>query len=66
MCIRDSYYRKLNAMIPLQDDREETFDYQTYSWTEHICRKWGQRLFPATLLKHISRCGFDICSTEKE
>jgi nitroreductase len=54
------YYVKLKAMIPIKGDRQETFDYDTYSWTEHICRKWGQRLFPTTLLKHIKRCGFEI------
>jgi len=53
------YYAKLQAMIPLQD-REETFDYETYGWTEHICRKWGQSLFPKTLLEQIERCGFNI------
>lgn len=54
------YYQNLKAMIPLQGDREETFTYETYGWTEHICRKWGQQLFPKTLLKHIRRCGFEI------
>ena len=53
------YYAKLKAMIPLTD-REETFDFETYGWTEHICRKWGQSLFPKTLVKHMQRCGFNI------
>jgi hypothetical protein len=64
--LSQDYYRKLNAMIPLQDDRPETFSYDTYSWTEHICRKWGQRRFPSTLIKHIRRCGFSICDPEAE
>jgi hypothetical protein len=55
------YYRRLKALIPLKGDRLETFDYDTYSWTEHISRKWGQRLFPSTLLEHIKRYGFAIC-----
>ncbi|MBM3145475.1 MAG: hypothetical protein FJ010_10990 [Chloroflexi bacterium] len=54
------YYRKLKAMIPLKGDREETFTYETYGWTEHICRKWGQNLFPPNLLRQFERCGFDI------
>jgi nitroreductase len=54
------YYKNLKAMIPLQGDREETYDYETYGWTEHISRKWGQRLFPGTLLKHLKRYGFNI------
>ncbi|MCJ7700537.1 MAG: nitroreductase family protein [Anaerolineales bacterium] len=60
------YYKALKAMIPLQGDREETYTYETYGWTEHICRKWGQRLFPGTLVKHLKRCGFNICGDEAE
>ena len=58
--LAQDYYRSLKAMIPIKIDREETFTYETYSWTEHICRKWGQSLFPTTLLKHLRRCGFNI------
>jgi nitroreductase len=54
------YYKNLKAMIPLRGDRQETYDYETYSWTEHISRKWGQRLFPSSLLEHIKRYGFDL------
>ena len=60
------YYRNLKAMIPLQGDRQETFDYDTYGWTEHICRKWGQRLFPGTLHKHLKRYGFNLCEGDEE
>ena len=59
------YYKKLKAMIPLRGDRQETFTYETYGWTEHICRKWGQSLFPSSLQKHIQRCGFNIIVDEK-
>jgi nitroreductase len=59
------YYKNLKAMIPLQDAREETFDYTTYGWTEHICRKWGQQLFPSSFLKHLKRYGFNICAGEE-
>jgi hypothetical protein len=52
------YYKKLDAMIPLQGDREETYDYETYGWTEHISRKWGQQLFPTSLRNHLKRYGF--------
>ncbi len=58
--LAQDYYRRLQAMIPLKDGRQETFTYETYSWTEHICRKWGQSLFPKTLLQQIRRCGFEI------
>jgi nitroreductase len=55
------YYQKLKAKIPLQGDREETFTYETYGWTEHISRKWGQSLFPSSLSKHLKRYGFNFC-----
>ena len=58
--LEQNYYEKLNAIIPLRGDREETFNYDTYSWTEHISRKWGQRLFPGTLLEHVKRYGFNF------
>jgi hypothetical protein len=59
------YYTNLQAMIPLKGDREETYTYETYGWTEHIARKWGQRLFPATLMKHLRRYGFDPDPSDK-
>ncbi len=62
--LAQDYYKKLNAIIPLKGGREETFDYETYSWTEHISRKWGQRLFPGTLLEHFKRYGFHFCDEE--
>jgi nitroreductase len=63
--LEQDYYRKLHAMIPLKGEREETYDYTTYSWTEHISRKWGQQLFPPTLIKHLRSCGFDPCPPPK-
>jgi nitroreductase len=58
--LAQDYYRRLKAMIPLQGEREETYTYETYSWSEHISRKWGQQLFPGTLIEHIRRCGFKL------
>ena len=40
--LAQDYYRRANAIIALEVEREETFDYDNYSWTEHISRKWGQ------------------------
>jgi nitroreductase len=58
------YYRKLNAKIPLED-REETFTFRNYSWTEHICRKWGQWYPDAKpLIEQLEKRGF--CITPKE
>jgi nitroreductase len=64
--LAQGYYRNLKAMIPLIGDRPETFTYEDYSWTEHISRKWGQRLFPGHLLEHIEECGFQICEKDSE
>jgi hypothetical protein len=63
--LAQDYYRELKAMIELQGNREETFTYENYSWTEHISRKWGQRLFPGTLHAEIARCGFDVSGDRK-
>jgi len=71
MCIMDegylaqSYYRKQKAKIRLEVEREETFTYDNYSWTEHISRKWGQWLSdPKVLLDQMERCGFTIKTKE--
>ncbi len=57
------YYRRNKAMIPLQPGREETFTLENYSWTEHISRKWGQKIFPGEILAEFQRCGFSIGQT---
>jgi len=28
-------------MVELEDGRPERYAYNTYSWTEHMSRKWG-------------------------
>lgn len=59
--LAQDYYRNLNAKIRLKDDRKETFTYDNYSWTEHICRKWGQWYpDPETLLEQFRKRGFYI------
>ena len=37
--LAQDYYIKGGNMIPLRGVREETYTYDNYSWTEHICRK---------------------------
>ena len=55
------YYRRANYMVPLEGDREETFTFDDYSWTEHISRKAGQWLAsPKELLEQLTRCGFHV------
>jgi len=58
--LAQDYYRNLNAKIRLEN-REETFTYDNYSWTEHICRKWGQWYpDPKTLLEQLEKRDFHI------
>jgi nitroreductase len=59
--LAQDYYRKLKAKIPLKINRKETYTYDNYSWTEHICRKWGQRFpDPKVLLQQLEKRGFNI------
>jgi nitroreductase len=59
--LAQDYYRQAGYMIQLSGDREETFTYDDYSWTEHISRKAGQWLSsPTDLLEQLTKCGFDI------
>jgi nitroreductase len=59
--LAQDYYRKAKAKIRLEGDREETFTYDNYSWTEHICRKWGQ-WYPDSkeLVGQLKRRGFHV------
>jgi nitroreductase len=56
--LAQNYYSSLQVMIPLRKGRPETYNYETYSWTEHICRKWGQHYFPDILLEQFKKRGF--------
>jgi hypothetical protein len=57
--LAQGYYRNLKAKIRLEGDREETFSYDDYSWTEHICRKLGQwDPDPTELLEQFAKRGF--------
>jgi nitroreductase len=59
--LAQDYYHNVNYMIPLEGEREETFTFDDYSWTEHISRKWGQWLPSlAELLEQMETCGFII------
>jgi FMN reductase (NADPH) len=59
--LAQDYYRRANALIRLEGDREETFTFSNYSWTEHISRKTGQWLpSPEPLLAQLAECGFHV------
>jgi nitroreductase len=60
--LAQDYYRKARAKIPLEDGRPDPYDWDTYSWTEHISRKWGQ-WWPepdASLLEQLAKRGFRL------
>lgn len=59
--LEQDYYRRANYMIPLPPDREEEYDFDSYSWTEHISRKlglWGED--PEELRRNLQVCGFMV------
>ena len=59
--LAQDYYVSKNAKIKLTVDREETYDFDTYSWTEHICRKIGQwNPDPEPMKKRLKDRGFDL------
>lgn len=63
--LEQDYYRRLKAKINLEGGRREGYDYGTYSWTEHICRKWGQwHPSPDELVAQLRKRGFDISKTK--
>lgn len=65
--LAQDYYRKAKAIIQLERGRKETFTYDTYSWTEHICRKWGQWYpQPNQLLEQLEKRGFSLTETRTQ
>lgn len=61
--LSQNYYRKANYIIPLEDGRPEQFDFNNYSWTEHISRKLGQwQKSPKLILQAFEQCDFHIPS----
>lgn len=65
--LAQDYYREAGYMVPLEEDREETFSFEDYSWTEHMGRKWGQWLKdPGDLLGQLGRCGLDLIQKQEE
>jgi nitroreductase len=64
--LAQNYYRKGKYKIRLEAEHQETFTYDTYSWTEHISRKWGQWYkSPAELLTQLAKRGFELVIPEE-
>ena len=58
--LSQGYYKRQKAKIRLENDQEDTFTFENYSWTEHISRKWGQWMDdPQELLSQLKECGLE-------
>jgi len=65
--LAQEYYRRDRFKIPLEGERKETYTYKTYSWTEHISRKWGQwHSSPQELLEQLEKCGLHMPGREED
>lgn len=59
--LAQNYYSSKGTKIKLTVEREETYDFDSYSWTEHICRKVGQwNPDPEPMKKRLKDRGFDL------
>lgn len=59
--LAQDYYKHAKAKIALEDGRPDSYDYDSYSWTEHISRKWGQWMPDAAdMLGALRERGFDL------
>lgn len=64
--LAQNYYEKAGAKIPLEE-KEETFTYDDYSWTEHISRKWGQWYeSPDEFLELLAEQGFNFSQKDED
>ena len=52
--LAQNYYNDGKLMIKLEN-KAETYDAKTYSWTEHISRKWGQWLDDENEMKDMMK-----------
>jgi FMN reductase (NADPH) len=59
--LAQGYYRQAGYQIALEGDRQETFTFDNYGWTEHISRKAGQwEASVEDLLQPLAQCGFHV------
>ncbi len=59
--LEQDYYRKADCLIKLPDNMKEEYNFDNYSWTEHISRKctlWWED--SDIIKKQMKKCGFDI------
>ena len=59
--LAQDYYKAADYKIKLNGNREETFTFENYGWTEHISRKLGQwESDPEFMIKQLKISGFYI------
>jgi len=59
--LAQDYYRKAGYIIKLTEKDEENYNFDSYSWTEHISRKLGQwEQSPKILLEQLKKRGFNL------
>ena len=59
--LAQGYYVKQRAKLRIEGEKEDTYTYENYTWTEHISRKWGQWFeSPKELLDQLEKRGFKI------
>lgn len=59
--LAQGYYASQKIKIRIESEREDTFSFDDYSWTEHISRKWGQWYqSPNELLDELKSQGFNL------
>jgi nitroreductase len=63
--LAQGYYLRAKYMIPLESERQESYDFTTYSWTEHISRKAGQWVPDLhEMIEPLALCGFNVTLPE--
>ncbi|MBE0431248.1 MAG: nitroreductase family protein [Dehalococcoidia bacterium] len=64
--LEQEYYRRYGVKIDREDGRDDGYGFDTYSWTEHISRKWGQwAKSPNELLDALKERGFCLSKEEE-
>jgi len=64
--LEQDYYRRYGVKIDREDGRDDGYGFDTYSWTEHISRKWGQwAKSPNELLDALKERGFCLSKEEE-
>ncbi len=60
--IREGYYSRLNAKIPLREGQEDKVGLDEYGWSEHVSRKYGVHGWDMTsgLMGKLARHGVHL------